>query len=208
MFERLGSVILVDPSRAAFNDGIAEHDIDQLARRTEIRTLQCSTPVRESVWSLLNDRFFSLRPDVELRVYGHYGVVCDLSFAGGMTHVRRFAADGLMHARTSARLSAVAAARRSVARLDSCGALRRVVLQNLKGLGEFAGIAEAPALEEFALLEGLRQQPEQLVPILRHPTVRAARALFGSDRRNEIFAHLRDSYGKCDWDPSAPFEYR
>ena len=55
--------------------------------------------MRESVWSLLNDVFFCVRPEVELRVYGHYSRECDLSFARRMTHVRRFAADCLMRAK-------------------------------------------------------------------------------------------------------------
>jgi hypothetical protein len=100
MFERLGSLRLADTSRAEFDGNVAEADIEQLARMSTIKTLQCSSPVKDPVWSLLNDRFFSLRPDVELRVYGHYGAECDLEFAGRMTNVRRFAADCLMRAKT------------------------------------------------------------------------------------------------------------
>jgi hypothetical protein len=39
-----------------------------------------------------------------------------------------------------------------------------VVLQNLKGLGDFAALEEVSALEEFALVEGNRRQPERIRP--------------------------------------------
>src|SRR5215471_7908623 len=99
LFQRLGSLRLGDPSRAEFDGAVSESDLQQLAGLSTVKTLQCSSPVKDPVWSLLNDRFFSVRPDVELRVYGHYSTECDLSFAGRMTRVRRFAADCLMRAR-------------------------------------------------------------------------------------------------------------
>jgi len=352
LFQRLGSLRLGDPSRAEFDGAVSESDLQQLAGLSTVKTLQCSSPVKDPVWSLLNDRFFSVRPDVELRVYGHYSTECDLSFAGRMTRVRRFAADCLMRARNveaiadmphlealslgvfelqdfrlldvvspalltlslgatrskKPRLSALnrftslkrlylegqsngidvlgelealeevtlrsittpdlrylaplkrlwsvdvklggirsfegiegnAAIKhlelwqirelrhadvlrsltglqnvflqslphvQTLPRLDGCGGLRRVVLQNMKGLVAFDALAECPALEEFALLEGNRQQPEHLVPVLRNPATRRVTALFGSDRKNESFARLRDTYGKSDWSPSTPFTY-
>ena len=54
------------------------------------RCLQCSEPVEIDTWDLLNEQFFPLRPDVELRVFGFYSLVCDLSFTASMTNVRRF----------------------------------------------------------------------------------------------------------------------
>ena len=349
----MAAIRLSDTTRAEFEDGVSARDLDQLAARPTVKTLQCSAPVKAPVWPLLNDRFFSVRPDVELRVYGHYGTECDLSFAKRMTNVRRFAADCLMRARnveavagmprleslslgifeltdfgvlnavspalTTLRLSATRskkprldAVRRftslkvvylegqsngievlgelgqledltlrsittpdlrylaplerlwsldiklggirsfaglegkasikhlelwqirdlkdaevvrslpglqnvflqslphiqALPRLDTSQALRRVVLQNLKGFGDFAALERAPVLEEFALVEGMRQQPEQLAPVLRNPSVRAVSALFGSDRKNEAFAHLRDAHGKRDWNYGTPFEYR
>ena len=305
------------------------------------------------MWALVNAAFFAARPDVELRVYGHYSTVCDLGFAGRMSHVRRFAADCLMRATnveavadmphleslslgileaqdfrvlervspslTTLRLSATRSKKpdlaplsrfaslttlyleghnhgidvlrglrrleevtlRSIAtpdlsylapleklwsldiklggirsfegiqgkpgikylelwqvrELDSvtvvaelpglqnvflqslpriaavpalgaAAALRRVGLENLKGLADFTALEAAPALEEFSLTDGRAQQPNQLLPVLRNPALRRACAGFGSDRRNEAFARLRDAHGKADWDPSTPFQYR
>jgi hypothetical protein len=353
MFDRLGSLRLADASRAEFDDGLAEGDLAQLAGMSTLETLQCSSPVRDSIWSQLNTQFFALRPDVQLRVYGHYGIECDLAFAGRMTNVRRFAADCLVRARnveaiadmprldalsldileleefgvlnrvssalTSLSLGTTRSKKPRLAPLDrfrslrvlylegqsngievlggleqledvtlrsittpdlrylaplnrlwsldiklggirsfegiegkatikylelwqlrklrdatvlhslpglqnvfmqslphiqslpplgASGALRRMVLENLKGLDDFASLEGVPALEEFALLDGSRQQPEQLVPVLRNPALRRIRAGFGSDRKNQTFARLRDAHGKSNWDPGTPFEYR
>jgi hypothetical protein len=93
-------------------------------------------------------------------------------------------------------------------RLDNSRALRRAVLQNMKGLVDFTAFETAPALEEFALVQGNRQQPEQLVPVLRNPVITGVKAHFGGDRKQQAFARLRDTYGKKDWDPGTAFEYR
>jgi hypothetical protein len=58
-----------------------------------------SRPPEEGIWSRLNERLFAVRPDVQLRVYGYYGLgPCDLGFASQMTQVERFSADSLRSA--------------------------------------------------------------------------------------------------------------
>lgn len=353
MFERIGSLRMADSTRAEFDDSVTEHDLHHLAELPKVKTLQCSAPVKDSVWSLLNESFFSRRSDVELRVYGHYSIECDLAFARRMVNVRRFAADCLMRAKnvgaiaeipeleslslgifelqdfgvletipstlttlslgatrskkphlealarftslkalhiegqsngievlsqlrgledvtlrsiTTADLRYLAPLERlwsldiklggirsfegiegketikylelwqireledanvlsslpglqnvflqslprvtKLPRLEGNRVLRRAVLQNMKGFGDFSAPETAPALEEFALVEGNRQQPEQLIPVLRNSALRSAKALFGSDRKNQAFTRLREAHGKTDWDPWTPFEYR
>jgi hypothetical protein len=353
MFERIGSLRMADSTRAEFDDSVTEHDLAHLAELSTVRTLQCSAPVKDSVWSLLNDSFFSRRSDVELRVYGHYSIECDLAFARRMLNVRRFAADCLMRAKNVDAIAdmpeleslslgifelqdfevldavpadlvtlSLGATRSKKPRLEALGrftslkklylegqsngieaigqlraledvtlrsittadlrylsplerlssldiklggirtfdgiegkdtikyielwqireledanvlsslpglqnvflqslprvttfprlegsrALRRVVLQNMRSLSDFTALEGAPALEEFGLVEGNRQQPEQLVPVLQNPTLRGANAHFGSDRKNQAFIRLRDAHSKAAWDPWVPFEYR
>jgi hypothetical protein len=353
MFERIGSVVMADSTRAEFDDSVTEYDLHSLARLPDLKTLQCSEPVKDSVWSLLNESFCSRRPDVELRVYGHYSSECDLSFARRLVNVRRFAADYLLSAKnvdaiaeipqleslslgvfdlqdlsllekvpntlttlilgatrsrrlhleplrrfhslrvlyieghsngiealgelqrleqltlrsiTTADLHYLAPLQRlwsldiklggirsfegiegkgtikylelwqvreledvnvvaslpglqrlflqslprveELPRLEGSCKLRRAVLQNMKGLTDFTAFEAAPALEEFGLIQGERQQPEQLIPVLRNPAVRAVMAFFGSQRKNQAFARLREAHGKADWGPGAPFEYR
>jgi hypothetical protein len=52
-------------------------------------------PISPKKWALLNDRFFSQRPDVQLRVYQH---PYDLSFVAEMSNVRNFTADCMIDA--------------------------------------------------------------------------------------------------------------
>jgi hypothetical protein len=93
-----GGAAILDPSRAIFDDRATESDLEQLAAGPRLKVLQCDKPVTNPTWDRVNRRFFALRPDVELRVYGYYEEPCDLSFARRMTNVRRFSADCLMKA--------------------------------------------------------------------------------------------------------------
>lgn len=91
--------------------------------------------------------------------------------------------------------------------LEHCRSLRRVVLQNLKGLQDLSQLASAPALEEFELVQGGNFAPEDLEPVLQTPTVRRVGAYFGSDRKNRAFEALREKRGKEAFD-RPPFDYR
>lgn len=91
--------------------------------------------------------------------------------------------------------------------LTRASGLRRIIFDNLKGLEDFSALRDAPALEQFRLIDGKRQQPEQLLPALTNPSVWGVSAGFGSARKNAEFARLRESHGKHDWTPT-PFEYR
>jgi len=70
-------------------------EIKALVADPRLRILQTSSPVESTTWGMLDDKFFSKRPDVELRVYGSGFSACDLSFLPHLRNVRRFAADSL-----------------------------------------------------------------------------------------------------------------
>ena len=350
---RIGGIRMADETRAEFDDSASADDFRELAKQPRVRVLQCSAPVCDAVWSLVNEHFFAARPDVELRVYGHYSSECDLRFASLLPNVRRFAADCMMRATgldaiadcrgleslslgifeladfsvlerlspglTTLRLGATRSKGLTLAPLSKFGSLRvlyleghrkdievlselseledvtlrsittpdlqylgrlpklwsldiklggirsfagiegkesirylelwqvrdvrnidvvgtlpglqnlflqsllhvdsfpgladssvlrRIVVENLRGLRYFTALETAPVLEEFALLDGRKQTPRQLLPVLNNPRVRRISAFFGSDRKNSEFAHLRDEYGKADFDVREPFEYQ
>lgn len=89
---------MADVTRAVFDDSASADDFRELAKQPRLTVLQCSERVRDSVWRLINEHFCPLRPDVALRVYGHYSSVCDLRFARLLPNVRHFAADCLTRA--------------------------------------------------------------------------------------------------------------
>ena len=88
----------LDPHRVDFSSHLTEKEVEQLVSDPDIRTLQCSSPVGLDTWDLLNRNLFARRPEIELRVYGFYSLVCDLSFVRRVKNARRFSADCLMQA--------------------------------------------------------------------------------------------------------------
>lgn len=350
---RIGGIWMADPTRAEFDNSATVADFRELANQPRLSVLQCSAPVRDAMWSLINEHFCPVRPDVTLRVYGHYSSECDLSFARLLPNVRHFAADCL---RRASRVEALAELRNLVSlslgifeltdfdvleqvapellslslgatqskrptlallsrfrslrelfldghskdievlselrdledvtlrsittpdlrylgdlprlwsldiklggirsfagvegkqsikylelwqvrdlrqvdvtgtlpslqnlflqslpqvesfpRLSGSKALRRIVVENLKGLHDFAALETAPSLEEFALIAGHQQTPQQLLPVLSNPRVRSVSAGFGSKRKNGEFAQLRERHGKAEFGAWDPFEYQ
>jgi hypothetical protein len=87
-------------SQARLNipEGLDLQTIEAWVADPDLAVIQTPVPLEERVWALLNEAFFSRRPDVELRVYGFYGSECDLSFVGKMPNVEKFVANCLMKA--------------------------------------------------------------------------------------------------------------
>lgn len=342
---------MIDAGRAQFDSTATERDFLEVASQPMLETLQCAEPVPERTWKVINDVFCTARPDVEIRVYGHYSMECDLSFTRHLTNVRHFTADCLMRAKGvetiaamtdleslhldifeltdfgvlervspkltklmlggtfSKRPSLAVLSRfrslkviyldsqskdievlselshledvtlrsisttdlsyleplsklwsldiklggirgfkgiegkssimylelwqvrnlaevnivgrlpglqnlflqslpqvRSFPNLQEAGSLRRVVVENLKGLSDLTALQTAPVLEEFVLADGRKQTPQQLLPVLKNPALRRVRAGFGSDKKNKEFEGLREAHGKEDL-ASEPFKY-
>ncbi len=85
--------------RVDFSKSLSVEEVESLAADPELTILQTSAPVESETWDLLNERLFSERPDVELRVFGFYSNDCDLSFLPRLENVQRFSADCLTRAR-------------------------------------------------------------------------------------------------------------
>lgn len=343
---------MADLTRAEFDDAASADDFLELAKQPRLKVLQCSEPVRDDTWRLVNEHFCPARPDVALRVYRHGATEIDLGFARLLSDVRHFAVDGLGRATgveslaemrcleslslgifeltdfsvleqmptgmTSLSLGATRSKKPSLApvgrfrslrvlhidghsndietldrlpelehvslrsiatpdlrylsnlprlwyldiklggiwnfsgidgkasikHLELCRVrelrsvdivaalpglqsllvtslphiqrfplvadsklLRRIVVNNLKGLRDFSSLAAAPALEDFALLDGRNQTPQQLLPVLDNLHVRRVSASFGSDRKNSEFCRLRGERGKAAFDLPEPFDY-
>jgi hypothetical protein len=124
------------PERVEFDDSLSNSEISSLIGDERVRVLQTSEPVRSKTWVQLNGKFFSARPDVQLRVYGFYGSTCDLSFLSTMDNVQDFSADSLRRVHNI----------EAIALMQS---LRRV------GIGVFE-------LEDFTFLARLRPDLESI----------------------------------------------
>lgn len=85
--------------------------------------------------------------------------------------------------------------------------LRRIEFMNMKGLRDLTPLEFAPALEEFAMVEGFKNEPEDLYPVLRNPSLRRVSAGFSSLKKCQKFERMRDEaeLEKC---VIRPFDYR
>jgi len=81
--------------RVNFHGLLTEPEVSALASNKELRCLQFDHPVDFGNWLLLEKNLFSNRPDVALRIFGHFKEECDLSFLAELPSLRRFYADCL-----------------------------------------------------------------------------------------------------------------
>ena len=79
--------------------GVTKNDLEKLASNPKAQAIQFASPLTDKEIELLELVVFSKRPDISLRVYGHYGETCDLSFIQRIPSLRRVSADCLMDAK-------------------------------------------------------------------------------------------------------------
>ena len=84
--------------RVQLDSNLTLPEVRQLAENQNLQVLQARSPIDANTWQLINEELLVRRPDVEIRVYGFYGLVCDLSFLQRMPELRRFSADCLHQA--------------------------------------------------------------------------------------------------------------
>jgi Leucine-rich repeat (LRR) protein len=148
-----------DGRRVNVSGSLSDDEIERLANRATLDVVQFADPVDPSIWPRLQSGLFSRRNDVMLRVYAHYGGICDLSFLRSLPSLRRFSADRL---RSAASIEAVSELKdlRSLSieihTLSDFGFLRGVSphLEKLS-LGETE--AKGISLEPISSLVNLRQ---------------------------------------------------
>jgi hypothetical protein len=85
-------------SLVEFKDSLTVREVQALIADKDLKTLQSSRPVNLQTWELLNDQFFTRRPEIMLRIYGFYSLVCDFAFTSRMTNVQHFSADSMIDA--------------------------------------------------------------------------------------------------------------
>ncbi len=153
------STINLSSDRADFTKSLRRDEVDGLAANPTLRVLQTSSAVDLSTWDLLNERFFPKRPDVEMRVYGFYGEVCDLSFLPRLTNVRRFSADclikahGIEHVASPSKLESLSV---GIFDLESFDFLDGLPTSTLRELRLHATKSKRPNLVALTRLDQLR----------------------------------------------------
>jgi hypothetical protein len=85
----------LSPDRYSFRGSLSTAEIDSLAANPTVRVLQTSEPATAATWDLINQRLVMSRPDIQIRVFAHYGMKCDLSFLHQICKVQRLSLDCL-----------------------------------------------------------------------------------------------------------------
>ena len=78
--------------------GVKKRELEKLASNKKVQSIQFVSPLAPKEIELMEKIVFSKRPDIALRVYGHYGEKCDLSFIKKIPSLKKFSADCLMEA--------------------------------------------------------------------------------------------------------------
>lgn len=81
--------------RLEMQEEVSESCIDMVVSDPKVKVLQTSNPITTESWKLINDRLISLRPDIQIRIYGHYSKVCDLGTLKYIPNVENLAVDCL-----------------------------------------------------------------------------------------------------------------
>ena len=81
-----------------FRGEISKNELLLLAKNKDFKVLQTSRPAQLSSWVLINEELLSTRPDITIRVYGHYSQNCDLSFISELSNAEHLSIDCLTDA--------------------------------------------------------------------------------------------------------------
>ena len=75
-------------------------------------------------------------------------------------------------------------------------------IENMKGLYDFTPINDAPVLEDLRLVDMIHLKPENIEPLVGHPTLKYFRAGLGSLKKNNVVEKmipLPENYGRCTY---------
>lgn len=145
--------------RIEFSNSLSSAEVETLAADSMLQVLQTASPVAPRTWDLLNDQLFARRPDVELRVYGFCGTVCDLAFLPRLTNMRRFRADSLRQARGIEQVAALDQLESlgvGIYELESFDFLEQLPTSTLRRLYLAATKSKKPSLAPLARFDHLR----------------------------------------------------
>ena len=92
------NVVEADKTRLEITGPLSVSDAKWLCDHKTMDVLQVAKPISGKTWENLNNNLFAKRRDVEFRVYGYYGLPCDLDFLRAMKEVRILSVDCLQEA--------------------------------------------------------------------------------------------------------------
>lgn len=79
--------------------GVSRDHLIKLANNPKTKVIQFSSQLSSNEFDLLEKIVFSKRPDILLRIYGHYNEECNLTLIERIPSLRKISADNLMKAK-------------------------------------------------------------------------------------------------------------
>lgn len=81
--------------RYEMREPVTVDELVAVANDPAATALQTAEPLTDASWKRIGEVIVARRPDIEIRVYGHYSSVCDLGFLRHLPNLRRFSANAL-----------------------------------------------------------------------------------------------------------------
>ncbi len=88
----------LSPDKYQIFRGVTKEELNKVAKDPKAKTLQFAEPLSDTEVNLLQAVVFAKRPDITLRVFGHYGLNCDLTFLKKIQSVKSIFVDCLQNA--------------------------------------------------------------------------------------------------------------
>ena len=145
--------------RVTFSKSLTASEINSLVSDQSLEIFQTDSNVEFSTWHLLNEHLFSLRPEIQLRLYGFYSSTCDLSLLPEMRNVRHFLVEDLQRAQGLEHLAALQSLESlsiGIYHLDSFDFLSDLDCRKLTKLSLGRTKSKKPCLERVSRFEHLR----------------------------------------------------
>lgn len=155
-----------DSGHYSISTGFEEADLKALAKDINTKSIQFSDPLSNKEIDLLERIFFSQRPDIALRIFGHYATACDLTFLKRIPSLRRVSIDCLIDAtgiNTIAQLKNLEMLAVGILNLDNFDFLEKIN-PHLKELSLYRTRSKKPqidGIERFKNLEYLYLEGHQ-----------------------------------------------
>ncbi len=144
--------------RYEISSGFSQEELLQLVADKSVKYLQFSNPLSQREINELEKNVFSQRPDITLRIYGHYTSKCDLTFLERLPSLRKLSMDCLQ---TATGIEVVSKLRNleqlgvGIYNLDNFDFLRTVT-PDLRELGVFSTKSKKPKIDEICRFEELQ----------------------------------------------------
>jgi hypothetical protein len=146
--------------RFEFETSLSQETILTLAKSGKLRVLQTSSPVEPNTLAMLNDILFSLRPDVEFRIYGSGSWhTWDLTFLRQLPKLAQLAIDCRTRVTGTEALQALPELSRlsvGTSSFENFDFLQSLPTQQLVGLALSATQSKAPDLTVIERFQNLR----------------------------------------------------